>query len=321
MRLKRGGDFNPLDSLRPIDLAKKKKKIHLSTKVRLIAGVSLCLLLIAITFILGQYIEPVHTVLGYVTVPIQSAYNSVSQWVSDKTKDWKGIHDLREENQELREQLEELKSRNILLENDLIQLRELQELLELSNYYEAYPKTAAQIVGRSPNNWYETFIINKGSASEMQKYMPVIVGSGLIGHISQVYSNYAQVITIVDESCRIYGQVNRYQQGGSPLLVQGGRSIKEMDNSLDTSVLCFTDFVTTETDIQIGDEIVTSALGDIYPPGLLIGTVQEIVSLEDGRSSRAYIKPAVDLDKLNYVLIITDLWKEDMKADIEGDSE
>jgi rod shape-determining protein MreC len=321
MRFKRSDDFNPLDSLRPIDIAKKKNKIHISNKIRLVIGVCLCLGLIGITFLLGQYIEPVHTVIGYVTVPVQSAYRSVSQWFTDTTTDWKSLRELREENRELREEIEELKSRNELLENDINQLQELEELFELSNYYEAYAKTAAQVVGRSPSNWYETFIINKGSSSQMEKYMPIIVGSGLVGHISRVYTNYAQVTTIVDSSSRIYGQVNRYQQGETPLLIEGGRSLTDVSSDLDTNNLCFTDFITTETDIQVGDEIVTSALGDIYPPGLVIGTVERIVSLEDGRTSRAYIEPAVDLNELNYVLVLTDLWKEDMAADIEGDSE
>lgn len=320
MRLKKNDNFNPLDSLRPIHSAKKKKKLQISTKVRLIAGISLCLILIGITFILGQYIDPVHQALAYVTTPIQNAFNATVQWVTEKSDNIRNLRTLQEENDRLKQELEDLAAENTTLQTDLAQLRELQELLQLSNYYEAYPKTAAQIVGRSPNNWYETFIVDKGTNSEIEKYMPIIAGGGLVGHISQVYPNYAQVTSILDESSRIYGQINRYQQGTS-LLIQGGRGVKDLNTSLDPDFVCFCDFLTAETDIQVGDEVVTSALGDIYPPGLRIGTVEEIVSLEDGRYSRAFIKPAVNPEKLNYVLIITDLWKDDMRSEIGGDSE
>ena len=323
MKPKKGKSFNPLDSYRPLEEVrgiKGKKKIHIPGKIRVLFGIGACLILIFFTFVLGQYFEPVHTALGYVTQPIQNAYSSISNWITEKTEQFQNQKALQEENRRLKEQLDELAYQNTILENDLAQLRELQELWNLSNYYEAYPKTAAQIVGLSPNNWYETFIVDKGTDQDLKKYMPVIAGSGLVGHISQVFSNYARVTSIVEESSRIYGQVNRYQQSAK-LLVQGGQGLKDSDTSLDPQCFCYADFITAETDIQVGDEIVTSALGDIYPPGLLIGTVEEIVSLNDGRTSRAFIKPAVNPESMNFVLIITDLWKEDMKQEIEGDSE
>ena len=75
-------------------------------------------------------------------------------------------------------------------------------------------------------------------------------------------------------------------------------------------------FVTNEIDITVGDEIVTSSLGDIYPPGLPIGMVTEIVPLGTGYESLAYVKPGVNLDQMDTVLIITEIWKQDMQKEI-----
>ncbi len=320
MRIKRGKDFNPLNSLQPIRSTKHKEKRSLSTKARLILGTSLCLFLIVLTFILGQYIQPLHTALSFVTQPIQRAYIAVETWISDQISDFKTLQELKEENEKLKKELDELTYQNTILETDLSQLRELQELWDLSNYYEAYPKTVAQIIGRSPNNWDETFVIDKGQSDELAKYMPVLARNGLVGHITQVFGEDARVTTIVEDTSTVYGQINRFD-GGSYLQVKGARGVSGLSDSLDASSLCYADFMTGETDIQIGDEVVTSALGDIYPPGILIGSVIEIMPLGDGQHSRAFIEPTVDLEELQYVLIITDLWKQDMSTGTEGDLE
>ena len=72
-------------------------------------------------------------------------------------------------------------------------------------------------------------------------------------------------------------------------------------------------FITDEIDITIGDEIVTSSLGDIYPPGLRIGTVTEIIPIATGYESIAIVEPAVNLEQMDMVLIITELWKQDFQ--------
>ena len=79
------------------------------------------------------------------------------------------------------------------------------------------------------------------------------------------------------------------------------------------------EFDPNETDLVPGDEIVTSALGEIYPPGLLIGTVTEIQPSDNGLTNTALVKPVADTNGLSYVLIITELWKEDMKAEMGGE--
>ena len=303
---------NPLDPLRPIKPMRDRKKMQVSTKYRIIGVTLLCLALITVTFVLGQNIKPINTVFGYVAAPFQKAYLAVEDWFSGLMTTAKRLKSLDEDNEKLQAEIDRYMYENTILKNDAAKLEELQELYELDNYYENYPKTGAQIVSLSPSNWYDVFIIDKGSKDGLQKYMPVLAGNGLVGHISEVFENYSRVTAIVNPDSFVYGEVNR-----SPRDKVGVQGLDDVSNS----DLCRITFTTDDVDIAIGDEIVTSALGEIYPPGLRIGTVLKIQEIGDGLNSEAYLEPAVDMKNLNYVLVITELWKDQMKDELEGSGE
>ncbi|MCI8632702.1 MAG: rod shape-determining protein MreC [Lachnospiraceae bacterium] len=296
---------------------KKKKKKKLPTKWKLIIGISFCGVLLLATWLLGQRFEAVRSTLNTVAEPIQKGYLAAESWVMDILQDMQTKKNLEDENVRLKEELERVQNENLRLQSDARRVQELEELYALDTYYKDYPKTGAQIVGLSPNNWYESFIIDKGSEDGIEKYMPILADNGLAGHVSEVYGHYAKIVSVVNKDSYIYGQINR--KGGDLVAVQGARGYSSPDTGAVDEDLCMIQFVTNDIDITIGDEIVTSSLGDIYPPGLRIGTVIEIKPLGTGYESLAYVKPVVNLDQLDTVLVITEIWKQDMHKEIAGD--
>ena len=274
-------------------------------KWRLPLGLAVCVLLLIITGMLGLRLDFLREALHFVSDPIEQGLKSVQVWIHDHNEGWGTMQSVMEENARLREQVEALEEENRALLAEARRAEELEELYALDTYYRDYPKTGAQIIGLSPNNWYDTFILDKGSADGIEIYMPVITTGGLAGHVSEVFGQYAIVTSIVDQGSVIYGQINR--PGGDLVVVEGAfgyhsNELGEIDDSL-----CMIKFVTGEVDITVGDEIVTSSLGDIYPPGLSIGIVTEIIPVGPGYESVAIIKPSVDLEQTDMVLIITEV--------------
>ena len=293
---------------------KQKNRKKLAVKWKLLMGIGFCGVLLVSTWLLGQRFEAVRSALSTITRPFQNGYRMVEEWVDDISSDFQSKKSLEKENLALKEELERVRKENVQLQSDARRVQELEELYELDTYYKDYPKTGAQIVGLSPNNWYESFIIDKGRVDGIVEYMPVLSDHGLAGHISEVYEHYAQVVSVENENSYIYGQINR--KNGDLVAVQGAKGYSSPDTGAIEEDLCMIQFVTDEIDITVGDEIVTSSLGDIYPPGLKIGTVTEIFPLGTGYESMALVKPDVDLDQMDSVLIITEIWKQDMQEEI-----
>lgn len=294
---------------------KQKYRKKLAVKWKLFIGISFCGILLISSWLLGQRFEKVRSFLNTFTQPVQQGYRKAEKWADDLSADFQSKENLEKENIALREELERMQKENMQLQSDARRVQELEELYALDTYYKDYPKTGAQIVGLSPNNWYETFIIDKGSSDGIVEYMPVLSDNGLAGHVSEVYEHYALVVSVVNEGSYIYGQINR--KDGDLVAVQGAKGYNSSDTGIIEEDLCMIQFVTDEIDITVGDEIVTSSLGDIYPPDLRIGTVTEIFPLGTGYESMALIKPDVDLDQMDTVLIITEIWKQDMQEEIK----
>ena len=219
-----------------------------------------------------------------------------------------------DENEALKEEIHRLEEENRRLIAEARRASNLEKLYDLDTFYKDYPKKAASIIGLSPNNWLEFYMIDKGSEDGLALYMPVIADGGLIGHITKITPHFALVTSIVNQSSIIYGQVNR--GNGDLVAVQGASGYLSLDIQTLDEETCVIRFVTNEIDITVGDEIVTSSLGDIYPPGLLIGTVTSIEPLGSGYESIAYVKPTASLDQVDLVLIITEEWKKDLQEEI-----
>ena len=152
----------------------------------------------------------------------------------------------------LEAQVLELEEENRLLQAETRRALELEELFEISAELGGYEKTGANVIGLSPTNYYDLYLIDKGTNDGLELYMPVMAKGGLVGRISQVYDNYAEVTTLISEGSAIYGQINR---PGGELVVVRGSAYEERSGSGPSLGWMEISFTSEQTDLAVGDEV------------------------------------------------------------------
>lgn len=149
---------------------------------------------------------------------------------------------------------------------------------------------AAKVIGRSPENWSSTIIINKGKNNDIERGMTVISYLGLVGRVIETAESTSKIILINDPNLGVSCIVQRSRQEG---LVSG---------TLGHSLIM--KYLPKEADIKISDVVITSGLTQAYPKGLLVGSVVEVNDEFSGLTRYAIIKPAVNLSSIEEVLVI-----------------
>jgi len=279
-----------------LEFLKKHKKAFISSLV----GVSLLTILLT----LGNRYQPslIEKSLGFVVTPVQSAFTSVGNWFGRQYDFFAHMGELSGDNMRLRLQNEILSAeigRLQLVDQDN---ERLSALLHTDRKYEEYPKIGARIIAKDMSNWYKTFTIDKGSNDGLAKNMVVLAAGGLCGRVSEVWFNSATVVAMIDDTFSVSAQSMRTGDTG---FVRG-------EISLQLEGLCRMVFLDIDADIVEGDEIVTSQLTSIYPPGITIGTVIEVMPGANGTKS-ALIKPTVDFSRMSTVSVITELFEHNMQ--------
>ncbi len=261
--------------------------------------VVICLLLIIITatgFFRPKLLEDA---VGFVVVPVQSAFVSIGKLVSDKVDAVVSITDLQAENERLKAENEQLLYQNSRLRAVEAENERLSKLLNTQLRYADYPTIGAHVIAKETGNWYNSFLINKGERDGLKKNMTVIGAGGLVGKILSVGYNYAKVVAVIDDTSSVAAKSARTDDTG---LVRG-------EASLMMEGLCRMEFIEPDAQILPGDEIVTSHLSSLYPPGITIGYVTEVGQTPTGLKF-AIIKPTVDFQKLEMVSVINQIFEQ-----------
>jgi len=169
----------------------------------------------------------------------------------------------------------------------------LSELLELKNDIKKYDTVAAKVVSYEPNNWYDTIVINKGTSSGIEKDDIVVAPEGVVGKISDVGTNWANISSILSIDNAIGTIVPR----------TGEIAVTEGDKELSEQKLCKLTFVNAGAQIAVGDLLETSGTVGLYPEGLSIGTVKE-TTIDANGTKYAIVEPGVEFEQLYEVLVI-----------------
>ena len=111
----------------------KKPRLHVSQKSILSALTVVCFALIAVSFFTDKLTAPVQNVLSYVITPLQKGINGMGLWLTDRADYFATIDELRQQNEELKAELDNVKEKNLVLVQDQIELNNLRELYALDN--------------------------------------------------------------------------------------------------------------------------------------------------------------------------------------------
>ena len=269
-----------------------------NTKYFLFGLSLLCVCMIGITTIKGSILNPLRTAVGYVLVPIQSGVNRVGGGLYNELSSVGKLKTALAENETLKTRVDELTEENTRLRSEQFELERLRSLYELDQEYMQYHKIGARIIAKDSGSWFSVFRIDKGSDDGIKEDMNVIAGGGLVVIVTDVGANYATVRSIIDDSSRVSAMA---QQSGDSCIVAGDLQLFK-EGRLKLS------YMEKDDDIKDGDMIVTSNISGKFLPGILVGYATDItVDYNDNLTKSGYLIPAARFDRLQEVLVITDL--------------
>ena len=252
---------------------------------------------LALMSVFSNTSSPLANVANVIASPFRSAYTSVADWFNDKQNYYQDNTDLKEENAALKKQLAEMEAAIRQAEKDSAENERLKQLLGLKAQRPDLTSDLqpAMITEHTVTNWTSSLTIDKGTHHGLEVNDCVISETGaLVGLISEVGTNWATVLTLVDTDTSLGAQVFRTNDLG---LAQGNFSLMgEKRLRLE--------YLPADCSLLGGDLVVTSGLGSFYPAGLVIGSVAEVQQDDSGATSYAILTPAVDFDALSEVFVI-----------------
>ena len=289
-------------------MKRKKTEFSMPARYLLLGLCGIFIFVIFLSYSAGTSGGPLNSVASYIFVPMQKGINSVGTFFSNKSDRFQTLEEVMDENEKLQEQVEKLTTELNTTKLEQYELEDLRNLYQLDQQYSNYKKTGAHVIGKGGSNWFNIFLIDKGSKDGIEKDMNVIAGSGLVGIVIDVGPHYAKVRSIIDDSSKVSGMV---LSTSDSCIVKG--DLKSMNED---RVIQFSELKDTENQIKEGDQIVTSNVSDKYLPGISIGYISEAKMDSNNITKSGTITPSADFEHLREVLVILDK-KTDAVADTE----
>ena len=275
---------------------KKNNQNSFSSKYWLLILVLVCIVLMGLSLAGNHVGGPFRVIVNYTVVPMQNGINTIGKWMHDFTQNFETLEEIRKENQELQQQVDELTVANNRLQQEQYELERLRELYALDQKYNEYEKVGAHVTASDTGNWFSSFIIDKGKQDGIKKHMNVMAGAGLVGIVTEVGPNWARVRSIIDDTSNVSGQVlstsDKCMVSGDLKLMQDGK-------------IRFSQLPNNDSKIEVGEQIVTSHISSKFLPGILVGYVSEIGVDSNNLTRSGTITPAVDFQHLQEVLVLT----------------
>lgn len=172
-----------------------------------------------------------------------------------------------------------------------LEVQRLEQVLEVRRMQSPGVVATAPVIGGGVGPDVSRLIIGIGSRAGVQVGMPVTVPQGLVGIVTDVTATTAVVRTIVDPQSRV----------GVSVRDRGGQGVVVGDVA---DLLRVTRFIQDE-DVEVGDQVETSSFGGLFPIGVLVGVVQEVLPPDPNELRRSFlVRPSVDLATLREVVLL-----------------
>lgn len=226
------------------------------------------------------------------------------------------LKDTYSENQLLKEKLSQYKGliyevQEIKEEND-----ELRKTLDKTESIRGFNPIQATVMSRTPERWVDQVTINKGTQDGVKSNMAVITADGMVGKIQTVskFTSTVQLLTGFDQLNRISATISR--EDGKDIF----GLIEEYDE--ESNSLMFKIIEESDKDLKKGELVVSSGMGGVFPAGLPIGKVKEVVPDQYGLTRTALVKPAANMYEINHVIVVDrDLADNEAAKSDQGDKE
>lgn len=261
----------------------------------LVAAVLLAGVLTVGAYILGYH--PLSGALELLATPFRAASSAVTGWTQEQYDKSFRYEQAQAEIDALRRRVAELEQDAIAGQEAVRENERMRDLLGLAEQRPELQYRDAAVVRRASSNWTSDLTIDRGTSGGVEAGDCVIDQYGhLIGVVTQADFNSSLVTTILDPTLELGGRIARTDED----------AILEGDFSLMLEGLTRLSYLPEEARLVTGDQVITSGLGGMYPPGLAVGTVRSLVTEEDGLTRYAQVEPAADINGVQYVYVIVD---------------
>ena len=260
----------------------------------------LAALLLAGVITVGAYIlgyDPLTKMLELLATPFRAASSAVTNWAEDQYDRAFRYEELLAENEALRQRVAELEQDAIAGADAVRENERMKDLLGLAEPRPDLKYRDAEVVRGPSSNWTSDLTINRGTSGGVEEGDCVIDQYGhLIGVITRADLNSSIVTTVLDPTLSVGGRVARTDED----VVVGG------DFTLMLEGMTRLSFLPEDFKLIIGDQITTSGLGDMYPSGLVVGTIRSLLEEADGITQYARVEPTADIYGVRFVYVIVD---------------
>ncbi|MGB9678708.1 MAG: rod shape-determining protein MreC [Thermoanaerobacteraceae bacterium] len=241
----------------------------------------------------GRNVTKLESFAGSIFAPVQKTLYMTGNYISNFIRSIKEIGTLRETNNKLQNEVEKLKKDNIKLQELINENQRLKQALEFKDKNSEIVTKSATIIGKNPGNWFNTFNIDIGTNEGIKPGMAVLDEKGnMIGEVTNVGSNWSKVLSIVDRDSSVSAIDIRTRDNG---IVRG-----------DSNGGLIMIYLPLDAELIEGDIITTSDMSK-FPKGLIIGKVLKVTKEPGSLLKQAVIKPSADFERLEYVLVVTNI--------------
>jgi rod shape-determining protein MreC len=241
----------------------------------------------------GRFVTPFSSpAVITLLAPFQRAAAWAGAQVQGVVANVQDILTVHQQNQLLRSEVEQLRVQNVQANEYAAENIRLRELLGYTQSARQFDLVMARVIGREPTTWTRMIVIDRGTQHGVRKNMAVITARGLVGTVTDAGPISSKVQLILDPRSAAGALVQRSRVAG---VVKG-----TPDDAMHPRMVN----VPKSQDMAVGDIIVTSGFGGIYPKGIMVGTVSAVKNDSGGLLHYAVIEPATDFQRLEDVAVI-----------------
>lgn len=239
-------------------------------------------------------VTPGQHILGTLATPVRWVFSAVGNTVSGFFDYFTEFNELKKENEELAARVGELEAKTAHLDDLEGENAWMRNFLGMSDELKDYELISGHVIGRESNSYMTIYTVNKGSAQGVERDMAVLSDGCIVGRVESVGLNWCKITTILENASSVGAMCAR---SGALGVVDGSLGLRGEGK-------CSMNYINEFADVEVGDKIISSGAGSVYPYGFSIGTVVDKKLDENNRTISAVIKPDVDLDSLTRVMLV-----------------
>ncbi len=229
------------------------------------------------------------SVVGWFFSPVQNLFSNSTKAISDAFDHYLFLVDTSRENDRLLLEVDRLSREN----NKLLERKKfLERSKKLVEYFDedGRPFVVAEVIGYDATQWSKMIFINRGTDHKVEKNLTVMTDAGIVGHVIHSSPKSSKVLLITDSRSAIDSLFQKTRESG--VTVGTGEKTCQMK------------FVPILAGVSVGDKVISSGLGGVFPKGLMIGMVVDVVKQKQELFQEITVVPSADLSNLEEVVVI-----------------